>query len=197
MFSPRPSVVLTSVRLVSTATIVGLSMLLVGAPDLLRAQSNGEASTSSASADEVATLAVDEHWLRVDKPRGWIEGKPGEGAVVLLRAADVSGAQIEIRVSSPISPPESAAFFTSFHNDLKAAGFARLERLPNAVYGSIAGNEIEYRGRTKGTTYRLIVWQFHRDESAWLVVGFFPESQRDLLYKDFRTIVRSIEFRAD
>ena len=171
------------------ACVISLSP---GAVNGQETSSEGASFPESISGD---VIVIDPPGLQVQRPSGWIEGTPeGERTAILLRIAGGENAQMEVRRSHPIRSNEAGAFFTAFHNELKAAGFAEIKQLSDATYGSFSGREIEYEGRTEGMTYRLIIWQFQLGESAWIVTGFFPKARRDALYQDFRTLIRSFDF---
>lgn len=143
--------------------------------------------------DMRAKIVVDEaNGAEFTRPEGWVSGEAGKGVAAVFRAAGDSEAQIEIRVSPHVKPDQSDYFFTSFHSNLQKAGFEKQEVREGADYGDKKGFETEYETSSKKRQFRLIVWQYHHNESAFIVVGFFPSNARDRYYSDFQEIIEKM-----
>lgn len=109
-----------------------------------------------------------------------------------FRLASSDGAQIEIRASTGIDGDKQGSFFNSFHAKLKSAGFTKLRGPESSTHGKQKGRETEYEGRIRKEEFRLVVWTFHRGETAWILAGFFPAERRDPLYEDFESLAASL-----
>lgn len=128
------------------------------------------------------------------RPDGWVESDPSEGAAVVLHAAGVEVAQIELRFSEGIPDDRQRRYFDSFHSKLQSAGFQRVRGPEKTTYADAEGREVEYEGTARGGAYRLVVWTHHRDRRAWVATAFFAKEARKRLYPDFRAAVDSISF---
>ncbi|MFW6058023.1 MAG: hypothetical protein ACOC9W_04125, partial [Persicimonas sp.] len=143
--------------------------------------------------DMRAKIVIDEaNGAQFTRPEGWVSGEAGKGVAAVFRAAGDRETQIEIRVSPHVKPDQSDYFFTSFHSNLQKAGFEKQEVRKDADYGDKKGLETEYETSSKKRKFRLIVWQYHHDESAFIVVGFFPSDARERYYPDFQEIIEQM-----
>ena len=136
----------------------------------------------------------DKYGVVIQRPSGWVLGKANEGVVAVFRAAGDDEAQIEIRVSPHVKQKQRDFFFTSFHSNLQKAGFTKVGVRKDASYGDQKGVETEYETSSKKRKFRLIVWQHHHDDSAWMVVGFFPTGTRDKYYPDYQKVISELSF---
>lgn len=139
-------------------------------------------------------VAHEESGARFERPEGWVTAEPGEGVAALFRAAGDERVQIEVRISPEVDDDESEYFFTSFHSALQKEGFAKREVRKAAEYDGKEGRETEYEMAAGDDAFRLIVWQHHRQSSALLVVGFFPEDARDEYYEDYQQVIEKMTF---
>lgn len=131
--------------------------------------------------------------VKVHRPDGWVFNDPGKGVVALLTAAGDSQSQIEVRVSDHVKSKHSSSFFASFHANIQKSGFEKLETRDAVEYGAKKGVETEYETGNESTSYRLVIWQYHRATKAYLVVGFFSEEARDSQYADFKKVCEKLE----
>lgn len=129
----------------------------------------------------------------VTRPDGWVRGKAGKGVVASFHAAGDKKAQIEVRLSPHVKDKQGEIFFASFHSSLQKAGFTRDEVRAEQSYGGKTGVETEYKTTAKKQEFRMIIWQYQHADSAYLVVGFFPEKGRDKYYSDFQQVIASLE----
>ncbi len=139
-------------------------------------------------------IAVDEYGAVLRRPEGWVEHSAQKGALVTLRAAGDRKAQIEVRASSPIKQTRRESFFNSFHSRLKDAGFVQQEVRSEVEYGGQVGKWTGYEGRSERETFRLVVWQLHREQTAWLFVGFFPAEAGGRYVEGFESLLETLSF---
>ena len=183
-------------RIFARACLLALLSIPVAAPAFSQEQ-NAQKTTGqkNAPAMRATELTDEDSGTVVERPEGWVAGKSGKGVIATLRPAGDSKAQIEVRVSSHVKPKQAEFFFTSFHSNLQKAGFSKKEVEESAVYGDKKGIETEYETTTKKRNFSLIVWQYQHKDSAYLVVGFFPEKKRDQYYDDFKTVIENLSFK--
>jgi|GEM_PF-6817451 len=129
----------------------------------------------------------------VTRPDGWVRGKSGKGVLATFHAAGDKKAQIEVRLSPHVKDNQGEIFFASFHSSLQKAGFTRDEVRGEQSYGGKMGVETEYKTTSKKQQFRMIIWQYQHGDSAYLIVGFFPEKGRDKYYSDFQQVIASLK----
>lgn len=152
-----------------------------------------EAADDDASVDKDVFVGKNSDF-RLTRAGGWLVGVPSQGAVALFRAAGEPQAQIEVRVSENIVEDQRGAYFSAFHNGLLRVGFTQVEGKESSPYSGRVGQEYEYRVLSDGQEFRLVVWLYYRTSEAWIVTGFFPRSKRDVYYRGFQQMLRSLEF---
>ena len=176
--------------IIAVVLAVGLAL-----PGVVHAQdeNSGEDGEPSVKEMRAAKKTDDESGVTVHRPNGWVFGKPGKGVIALLTAAGDSQSQIEVRVSKHVKKQLTKPFFASFHSNIQKSGFVKVETRDNTQYGQKKGSEVEYETGEGDKAFRLVVWQYHRAETAYLVVGFFPKKARDIQYKDFQSVCEKLE----
>jgi hypothetical protein len=158
-------------------SIVSLLVLAVAAP---------------ASADDGAVIDTGKG-LQFSRPDGWVDAGKKKGTVAALRAAGDKKSGIEFRYAR-VTAEKSVAYFNSFHARLVEAGLQKQES-ESKEYGELRGKLTEYATSTDGDEgLRLFVFQFHRDDAAWLVVGMFDAEQRNNYLKDYEALLTAISF---
>jgi len=163
-------------------------------------ETDRKASEAAAPAGEDATrgrvISIQDSGVEgsVRRPEGWVNFDSDSRAVAAFRATIDAGAQIEVRLSSPVRASKSKSFFNSFHSELKTAGFRQVGEPSEQTYGSKAGRETEYEGETETGSYRLLVWEFYRDRTAWIVTGFFRAERRERHVDAYRAVAESLSF---
>jgi hypothetical protein len=195
--------------LVIIAVSVGVPLQFAHAQS--KTESGGSSGTSSGSessenggaaapADEDATrgrvVESSDERLRatVRRPEGWIHSDSNSEAMATFQAASDKRAKIEVRYSSPVRAPKREAYFNSFHSQLKSAGFVQKGETEVREFGSKTGRETEYEGDTGETTYRLVIWEYYRNRTAWIIAGFFAAERRDRHYDALGETAESLSF---
>lgn len=186
-----PIMVATAIA-ISAVVSVGIAM-----PVQALGQEKKETETGSSESESEASgrqVRIADQGATLERPEGWVRSKAGEGAVCTLRAAGDDQAQIEVRISTPIPDNKRTSFFNSFHSSLKEAGFIKRREAAGFGTDTASGRLTEYDGTSDGDKFRLVVWQMHRDEAAWLVVGFFPAARAGRYHDDFESLIESLSF---
>ena len=133
--------------------------------------------------------------VTVNKPDGWVVGKPPRGTIALFRAAGDAKSQIEVKRTPGVKDAQAERFFASFHTNLKKMGLKEAgSAVELAIPGFLKGSLTEYTLTSKGEPYRMLVWQALRGDAAWMVVGFFPEKARDVHFGAMQKLMRAISF---
>src|SRR5690554_3740661 len=170
-----------------------VSILLMGFSLSTSALAQDKKSDSDTPEMRAKVITDSESGSSVTRPDGWVQGKPGKGVLATFHAAGDKKAQIEVRLSPHVKDQQGEIFFASFHSSLQKAGFTRDEVRPKTSYGGKMGVETEYKTTSKKQQFRMIIWQYQHGDSAYLIVGFFPEKGRDKYYSDFQQVIASLK----
>lgn len=173
--------------------ICWIAILLLGVSLSAPAFAQDGSSDDDTPKMRAKVLKDSESGSEVTRPDGWVQGKSGKGVLATFYAAGDKKSQIEVRISPHVKKKQGEIFFASFHSSLQKAGFTRDELREKQTYDGKTGVETEYQTTSKERKFRLIVWQYHHDDSAYLVVGFFPAKERDNYYRDFQTTIKSLK----
>lgn len=162
-------------------------------PGALQAQDAGAQRQQTPSVDRSSRIDIVGWKVAFEKPSGWVKAPSKAGAAARLVAAGDRSAQIEIRVSDGVPVDRRESFFSAFHARLEKAGFLEVRHDEAAAFeDSPTGELTEYRGQTGGREYRLVVWQYHHREDAWIITSFFPAEGRDFFYAGFTGLIASM-----
>ena len=176
---PRAAI---ATSLASAAFLVLVAAAPAAAQEPPPATSAEDAAVEQAKRDREKTRLVepDEVSFRFPIPSGWVRARRPEGTILLIRPQVTSlQAQIEIKAVEGLSPSQAQIFSKSFHVSILRQGVKLVGRDKPQNYGSHLGTLTEYELVSSEETYRMVVWQTHKDEATWLIVGFFPGDLRD------------------
>lgn len=143
--------------------------------------------------DEPAAVASNEEFgVTVGVPTGWEAMDEDDRAVFNLRHA-TDHSHIEVIGNELMTPDVAPVFFSHFHDTLQSSDFMQVGR-EDKSYGDVSGSETVYRFEHTGTALKVVVFQFVRDTTAWLAVGYIHEDNFDARAADFRTLVGGLTF---
>lgn len=138
------------------------------------------------------TLNNTEFGVSLDVPAGWEPTDSTDRAVFALRATEGQG-QIEV-IGTPLMTADVAdVFFSTFHETLSGSDFVKAGA-EDKTYASVAGKETIYQFSHTGTTIKIVVFQFVREETAWLVVGYLPEADFDRQVASVQAAIGALKF---
>ncbi|MFU8807386.1 MAG: hypothetical protein ACNA8W_26490, partial [Bradymonadaceae bacterium] len=122
--------------LIKMIALVLVSTLLSTSPAFAQDKAEDKAEEAPpAKAERAQEVVNDEFGVRIPKPSGWLIGDPPRGALAVFGSAADASSQIEVRVSANVPAEQRQAYFVSFHNSLRRAGFAQQEVRDNVEYG--------------------------------------------------------------
>ncbi len=138
-----------------------------------------------------ATVSDDTFGVSVVVPAGWEVIEEEDRAVFNFRNDDHS--QIEIIGNELMTADVASVFFNHFHDTLQSSDFMQVGR-EDKSYGDFQGSETVYRFEHSGIALKVVVFQFVRDTTAWLSVGYMQEEVFDARAADFRSVVSGLSF---
>lgn len=145
--------------------------------------------SSAAFAQEPAT--DEEFGVTVTVPASWQLVDDEDRAVFNVKHEDHS--QIEVIGNELMTPDVAEVFFTHFHDTLQSSDFVQVGREDKQI-GEFSGSETIYRFEHSGVTLKVTVFQFIRDTTAWIAVGYMQEDVFDAHAAEFRGLVESLTF---
>lgn len=147
--------------------------------------------SSVALAQAGQTVSDDTFNVTATVPDGWEVVTEEDRAVFNFRNEDHS--QIEIIGNELIDVDAAGDFFNHFHETLQSSDFTRVGQ-EDKTYGEFAGSETIYRFEHSGIALKVAVFQFVREETAWLVVAYMQEEVFDTRAEEFRGVVGNLAF---
>ncbi|MEL6179157.1 MAG: hypothetical protein AAFS10_09390, partial [Myxococcota bacterium] len=82
-------------------------------------------------------------------------------------------------------------FFSTFYKTLKESNFKQ-EKQDEATYGTYKGKETVYSFDHSGITLKVYVFSFVKDTTAWLVVGYWQDSEQDKVASAFKSTIETM-----
>ena len=133
----------------------------------------------------------DDFGVSVAVPNGWEVVVEDDRAVFNFRHEDHS--QIEVIGNELLTPDVADVFFTHFHDTLQSSDFMQVGREDKQI-GEFSGTETIYRFEHTGVALKVSVFQFVRDTTAWLAVGYMQEEVFDAHATEFRGVISGLTF---
>lgn len=176
--------------------LVALAAALMAVPSSVVAQDGKkpDGAKTAPLSEKLETIDTKEGLL-IRKPDGWVTAAPAKGTVAVLRAAGDSTSRIEFRLAPGMDSGKAALYFNSFHTNLQTAGLKKVVDAASKTYGENVGTQTEYETSSAKKKYRLVVWQTHRGEKAWLVVAFLEEEAREDYLEDYSELISTLAFK--
>ncbi len=145
-----------------------------------------------AFAQDVKPVENKEFGVTITPPAKWEVTQPNDKAVANFKHRG-SQSQIEVVGTKLMNPDVADVFFKTFHKTLKESNFEELKK-EEATYGDLKGTESSYKFTHSGVTLEVIVFQFMRKSTAWLVVGYMQDVDKKKYVGDFKSVVDNIKF---
>lgn len=137
------------------------------------------------------TVSAEEFGVTVAVPTGWEVVEEDDRAVFNFRHEDHS--QIEVIGNQLMTADVADVFFTHFHDTLQSSDFVQVGREDKQI-GEFSGTETIYTFEHTGVSLKVSVFQFVRDTTAWLAVGYMQAEVFDAHSEEFRGVVSGLTF---
>lgn len=119
--------------------------------------------------------------MTVTPAQGWQQGPAPAGADAQFKLPGDERSRIEFR-SVPLESAEQAdRFFRSYHANLVSMGLKVTSQARPVTYGSRAGVETVYGGKSKDGDFSLVLFQFTHNKRAWILVGFATAKRQEVV----------------
>lgn len=138
----------------------------------------------------------EEFGVEIQKPKDWQSFAGNEKAVAVFQHP-VTQSQIEIVPTKLMTPDVADVFFSTFHKTLTESSFEQEEQKKEKI-GDYEGTTTTYKFTHAGVTLQVMVFQFVRESTAWIVVGYLQSQSPDIakLREGYRWTIQKIDFPA-
>lgn len=128
-------------------------------------------------------------------PQGWesVKAQGNDKSVANFRHPE-SQSQIEVIGTRLFNKDVAEVFFETFHQQLLATEFTETKAASETSLGAVEGKLSEYTFEHTGIRLRVVVFSFLRNESAYLVIGYFKEEERDAYFPAMQQVVETLQF---
>lgn len=151
------------------------------------------AVATPAMAQDAKPIQNEEFGVTITPPEKWEVAQGNDKAVANFKHAG-SQSQIEVVGTELMTPDVADVFFKTFHKTLKESNFEQKEQ-KEAEVGSHKGTMTNYKFAHSGVNLEVVIFEFTRENTAWLVVGYMQESDTEKYLQDFKTVVENMKFK--
>jgi hypothetical protein len=149
-------------------------------------------SVAFAQGDDGGPVTNDKFGVEIEPPEKW-EVTQGKDKAVANFKHRGSQSQIEIVGTKLMTQDVSDVFFETFHKTLKDSDFEKLSQ-ESATIGDYEGTQTNYKFKHSGVTLEVVVFEFLRESTAWLVVGYMQDVEKEKYIGDFKQVVKNMTF---
>ena len=149
--------------------------------------------SASAYAQDAAPVENEEFGVSVTPPAKWEVTQGNDKAVANFKHRG-SQSQIEVVGTKLMTPDVADVFFKTFHKTLKESNFEETGKEESTV-GEHKGTQTSYKFTHSGVTLEVVIFQFLRENTAWLVVGYMQDVDKEKYTGDFKSVVENIKFK--
>ena len=164
-----------------------LTFALVGVP--LAAQM---VSPSLANAQDGAVVKGNDFGAELKRPDGWESAAGNEKALAVFTHSSTQS-QIEVVPTKLMTADVAEAFFSTFYKTLSDSNFESEGKPTDKTYGDHSGKETAYKFTHSGVTLKVHVFSFVRGTTAWLVVGYWQDSEAEKVVPAFASTITNLK----
>lgn len=149
-------------------------------------------ATSVAFAQDGEPIKNEKFGVEITPPKKWEVTEGNEKAVANFKHRG-SQSQIEVVGTKLMTENVSDVFFETFHKTLSESNFKKLSQ-EKATIGNVEGTKTNYQFKHSGVTLEVVVFEFLKEKTAWLVVGYMQDVEKDKYIDDFKKVVTNMKF---
>jgi hypothetical protein len=138
----------------------------------------------------------EEYGVEIERPKDWKISAGNEKAVAVFQHPSTQS-QIEIVPTKLMTPDVANVFFDTFHKTLAESSFEK-ESEKDEKIGNFEGKSTTYKFTHAGVTLEVHIFQFVRESTAWLAVGYLQAQSNEIekLRKSYRKTIEKTGFTA-
>lgn len=152
------------------------------------------AVSSTAIAQDAKPVENEEFGVTITPPDKWEVSQGNDKAVANFKHRG-SQSQIEVVGTKLMTPDVADVFFKTFHKTLKESNFEE-QNSQDSKIGEFEGKETSYKFTHSGVTLEVVIFEFLRENTAWLVVGYMQDVDAEKYTGDFKSVVETMKFAA-
>ncbi|QED25952.1 hypothetical protein FRD01_01480 [Microvenator marinus] len=152
------------------------------------------ALSSVAYAQDATPVENEEFGVTVTPPAKWEVAQGNDKAVANFKHRG-SQSQIEVVGTKLITTDVADVFFKTFHKTLKESNFEEVSAGAEVTIGEHKGTQTSYKFTHSGVTLEVVIFQFLRENTAWIVVGYMQDVEKDTYLPDFQSVVTNMKFK--
>lgn len=146
-----------------------------------------------ALAQDASPIENEEFGVTITPPAKWEVAQGNDKAVANFKHRD-SQSQIEVVGTKLMTPDVADVFYKTFHKTLKESNFEQKSQ-GEATIGETKGTQTSYKFAHSGVNLEIVIFEFTKDNTAWLVVGYMQETDKEKYLKDFESVVTTMKFK--
>ena len=147
----------------------------------------------TAFAQDATPVENEEFGVTITPPAKWEVTQGNDKAVANFKHKG-SQSQIEVVGTKLMTPDVADVFFKTFHKTLKESNFEELKS-EEVTIGENKGTQTSYKFTHSGVTLEVVIFQFMRESTAWLVVGYMQDVDKEKYIGDFNSVVENMKFK--
>lgn len=148
--------------------------------------------SSAAYAQEGESVTSEEFNVEITPPAKWEATQGNDKAVANFKHSG-SQSQIEVVATKLMTKNVAEVFFETFHKTLTESDFKKVSQAENSI-GELDGTQTTYKFEHSGVTLEVVIFEFLRQDTAWLVVGYMQDVEKDKYVEDFKQVVENMKF---
>lgn len=149
--------------------------------------------SSVAFAQDGEPVKNEKFGVEIKPPEKWKVTEGNEKAVANFKHQG-SQSQIEVVGTKLMTDNVSDVFFETFHKTLSESNFKKKSQEETTI-GEVEGTQTNYEFKHSGVTLEVVVFEFLRESTAWLVVGYMQDVEKEEYIGDFKSVVKNMKFK--
>lgn len=149
--------------------------------------------STAAFAQDQKPVENEEFGVTVTPPAKWEVTQGNDKAVANFKHVG-SQSQIEVVGTKLMTPDVADVFFKTFHKTLKESDFEETKS-EEVTIGDAKGTQTTYSFKHSGVTLEVIIFQFLRESTAWLVVGYMQDVDKEKYTADYKSVIETMKFK--
>lgn len=149
--------------------------------------------STSVFAQDAEPVTNQEFGVTVAPPKGWDVSKGDDKAVANFKHEGTQS-QIQVIGTKLMNAEVADVFFSTFHKTLTESNFEQVSE-ESATLGGREGKEVRYQFTHSGVTLDVMVFEFIEGQTAWMVIGYMQDSEREQQHPDFVSVIENITFQ--
>ncbi len=149
--------------------------------------------SSAAFAQDQNPIENEEFGVTITPPAKWEVTQGNDKAVANFKHVG-SQSQIEVVGTKLMTADVADVFFKTFHKTLKESDFEETKSEEVSI-GEQKGKQTTYTFKHSGVTLEVVIFEFLKAETAWLVVGYMQDVDKEKYIADYKSVIETMKFK--